>query len=171
MAYYEDLSPYSYLPHPSAAEATNVGWLDNKHTFSTCSPSNELLDAVWAFCEISVAQTRGFHICEICGDNSRLLACRGGESRSLGSAEIRVFSSDGRIFAAPNLIYHYIDAHRYCPPVDFRKAALCSARPPSPEYFAALKGCGMKWNRASPAPDKLPRRRISDDRLKEGGIR
>jgi hypothetical protein len=40
----------------------------------------------------------------------------------LGDAEIRVPGRGGKVYAAPTLICHYIDKHRYCPPQDFLDA-------------------------------------------------
>lgn len=37
----------------------------------------------------------------------------------LGSAEIRAYSLNGKIYAAPNLIFHYAKAHNYKPPEEF----------------------------------------------------
>jgi len=37
----------------------------------------------------------------------------------LGSAEIRVQGIDGAVYAAPNLIYHYMANHNYLPPEEF----------------------------------------------------
>ncbi|HTW24902.1 MAG TPA: hypothetical protein VMD78_14950 [Candidatus Baltobacteraceae bacterium] len=37
----------------------------------------------------------------------------------LGSAEIHVKAPDGRTFAAPDLIYHYVAQHGYKPPLEF----------------------------------------------------
>jgi hypothetical protein len=46
---------------------------------------------------------------------------------SLGSAEIRVPGSGGRIYAAPDLIYHYVEAHGYRPPDEFVEAVMATA--------------------------------------------
>ena len=40
----------------------------------------------------------------------------------LGSAEIRVKGINGKIYAAPNLIYHYIKDCGYLPPREFLDA-------------------------------------------------
>ncbi|MGW0731163.1 DUF7919 family protein [Streptomyces sp. NPDC002851] len=42
----------------------------------------------------------------------------------LESAEILVGSGDGRVYVAPNLVTHYIDAHSYQPPQEFIEAVL-----------------------------------------------
>ena len=43
----------------------------------------------------------------------------------LGAAELWLPNSDkSMIFAAPDLIIHYIETHRYCPPSLFREAVI-----------------------------------------------
>jgi hypothetical protein len=46
-----------------------------------------------------------------------------GEGIMLGDAEIHVQDAKGRTFIAPDLLYHYILAHGYCPPREFIEAA------------------------------------------------
>lgn len=46
----------------------------------------------------------------------------GGTEISLGSAEVRVMTTDGRWLVAPNLVHHYIEVHSYLPPEDFIEA-------------------------------------------------
>jgi hypothetical protein len=41
---------------------------------------------------------------------------------SLGNGEIIVKGEDGRRYAAPTLILHYIEAHHYLPPEEFIQA-------------------------------------------------
>ncbi|MCX7805518.1 MAG: hypothetical protein N3A38_10060 [Planctomycetota bacterium] len=38
--------------------------------------------------------------------------------------EIRVLGRDGKIYAAPTLIYHYVVAHKYRPPQEFIDAVM-----------------------------------------------
>jgi hypothetical protein len=52
-----------------------------------------------------------------------------GEQRLIGSAEIRNFGTDGTIYAAPTLIYHYVAQHQYKPPVGFVGALLDGPNP------------------------------------------
>ncbi len=42
--------------------------------------------------------------------------------KDLGSAEIWVIANDGKIFACPDLILHYIVDHNYLPPEEFIEA-------------------------------------------------
>ena len=109
-------------------------------------PSEELLDLIWHFCRISVAATRGGHLCELCTSPYYGEAERHGEQLRLGTSEIRVFSRDGTIYSAPTLIYHYMSVHHYSPPEEFIQALREGPRPPSPEYFEKLAALELKWD-------------------------
>jgi hypothetical protein len=63
-------------------------------------------------------QTRGFHRCDICGEQDSVVVLDSGERLMLGSAEIWI-PGNGLIYAAPTLIYHYIERHAYLPPAAF----------------------------------------------------
>ena len=43
---------------------------------------------------------------------------------ALGNAEIRVLGRNGKTYAAPNLIYHYIKDCGYLPPHEFLEAVM-----------------------------------------------
>ena len=66
MAYFEDLSDYTYHSSFSRPCTEAVGWLALGHEFPTAAPSEDLLDLLWLYCSISVAKTRGGHDCEFC---------------------------------------------------------------------------------------------------------
>jgi hypothetical protein len=151
MAYFEDLSQYSYhgsyfyRPHTK-----NVGWLESGHDFPTLVPGVEILELLWQHCKISVAQMRGLHQCEFCDPPPRTVyAIRDGYRLLLGSSEIRVLSKTGEIYAAPTLIYHYVRTHRYRPPDEFLHALTEEPRPPSADYLDALKKLDLEWHRTS----------------------
>jgi len=83
---------------------------------------------------------RGFHGCNLCSEKTGYLSAkRDGEELKLGSAEIRVIGVDGKIYAAPNLIYHYITVHNYRPPDEFIDAVLNGPRPDSHEYIKYIQ--------------------------------
>jgi hypothetical protein len=150
MPYIEDLSEYRYVgPDSGRAGTKAVGWLALGHVFPTSPPTEETLDLLWVFSEISVAQTRGGHDCEFCPVGSAYQQERKGEKRLLSTAEIRVFSNDGRVYAAPNLIYHYVAVHSYKPPDEFLRALHEGLRPPSREYFDRLDRDGIAWSTTS----------------------
>jgi hypothetical protein len=71
------------------------------------------------------------------------LVRKGDEWITIGSAEIRVFGHDGRVYAAPNFIYHYVVVHHYQPPEEFVEAVLAGPLPRSPEYEA--RASNYEW--------------------------
>jgi hypothetical protein len=147
MTYFKDLTDYTYAPDLFPA-GNNIGWLGRGHAFPTATPDEETLDLLWLFCSISVMQTRGFHICEFCLGGPRFFE-RKGQRLRLGTAEMRVFSWDGRIYAAPTLIYHYVSAHHYKPPDEFLDTLRKGPRPPSQEYFDLLAKRKLEWRKTS----------------------
>lgn len=74
------------------------------------------------FRKIRVNQTRGFHRCDFCAPVQQGLT-QEGEELLLGSAEIRV-GIGAVIYAAPDLIFHYVSVHPYHPPAAFLHALL-----------------------------------------------
>ncbi len=154
MTYFEDLSDDAYAPGFVRPGTKSVGWLARGHAFPTMIPDEETLDLLWLYCSISVVQTRGGHECEFCPIGSARYFERNGQRLLLGTSEIRVFSRDGRIYAAPTLIYHYVAVHHYKPPDEFLRALREGPRPPSQEYFDALAKLNLQWNRTSKGAPK-----------------
>jgi hypothetical protein len=159
MAYFEDLTPYSYCRRLPAPDTLNVGWLSADHDFRKGPTSAEFQKNLTEFCSISVWQTRGCHGCEFCGARVPVI-----DGLSLGSAEIRVFG-ETCTFACPNLILHYVTAHAYQPPDEFIDAVLSSVCPPATEYFDRLTGTGFDWHRRMDEARKAGRQRIDSDGL------
>ncbi|WP_455680486.1 DUF7919 family protein [Streptomyces hirsutus] len=129
MTYYADLTPYTYDRDNGDPEASgcwrgvpllNVGWLSRSKTYSKGAPPTGLVDALQRMTQTHRAQqTRGCHFCPWCA--SRLLGPRDDSPR--GSSEIRVMGN-GVVYAAPELVAHYVEAHSYLPPADFVHAVL-----------------------------------------------
>ena len=122
--YFPDLSPYSYsLPEPLPGVLT-VGWLSAPNPFATGVIEPAHLDTL-KYLAVSQAphQMRGYSHCELCGRAQPELEYDG-RRRTLGSAEVWVphATRDGVIFAAPNLVVHYTEAHAYLPPREFLEA-------------------------------------------------
>ena len=103
MTYFRDLTDYYYLHSFSRPATRNVGWLAPEHERPTEVPTDEILEALWAHCGVSVAQTRGVHACELCDDEESYAGSRNGARLLLGTSEIRVFARSGEIFAAPRI--------------------------------------------------------------------
>lgn len=119
MAFFEDLTPYTYChPEEEPVNTLNVGWLEFGHPFQVGETSAEFRVKLGILCQNRVKKMRGFQTCGFCesGDNHR------------SSAEIRVAIRD-RVFAAPELIHHYVVAHDYLPPAEFIEAVLASSDP------------------------------------------
>ena len=150
MAYFKDLSEYIYGDLSYARPGTKtIGWLGIGHDFPTKPPSDEILNLLWDFCSTSVALARGAHECEFCPSGSAYFAERKGQQLLLGVAEIRVFSKQGIIYAAPTLIYHYVQVHHYQPPDEFLEALRKGPRPPNRDYFECLEKLGLTWSATS----------------------
>jgi hypothetical protein len=169
MAYFSDLSFSTSDSHP----AINVGWLQRGHEFETIPPSEETLDLLWSFCAVKVMPARGIHQCDLCATPQTVYADRNGDRRLLGAAEIRAFSGGSSasalarrlgqmgsglvllrssalpcmVFAAPNLIYHYVQTHHYKPPDEFLRALKEGPQPPSQEYFDLLSAFDPDWSK------------------------
>jgi hypothetical protein len=154
MAYFEDLTPYEYRMECSRPGTKNIGWLGEGHAFAVAEAGATFLEALWRFCKVSVVQTRGLHVCEMCDVVEACFARRGDESLMLGFSEIRVFAANGDIFAAPTLIYHYVAQHQYAPPASFVASVLGGPAPPDGAYFERLEAIGLEWKATSP-PGKI----------------
>ena len=123
--YYPDLTPYCYIEHKRALNVLNVGWLDIQYPFLRKKASEELLDTLFERCLHFVNRTRGYQECQFRPvPTFGVEVFRHGASTTLGSAEIWVETTDGKIYAAPNLIYHCVVEHDYDPPTEFVEALL-----------------------------------------------
>jgi hypothetical protein len=112
MAFFPELSPYTYFPHETPG-TVNVGWLEKSEPFPTGQTSEEFRTRLLELCGRPVRQTRGIHTCSLCR----------GKDRATGSAEIRVAGA-AAVYAAPELVHHYVTVHDYRPPEEFIAAVL-----------------------------------------------
>ena len=145
MAYFKDLDDYSYFDEAGQVASKCVGWLEKGMAYDIGEISEEVLDRVWEYCQVSLMQSRGTHICELCDDGQGWTGNRNGVKLQLGSAEIRVFGEGGTIYAAPDLIYHYMRDHHYRPPEAFLEALMRSPRPASPDYIQQIERHKFDW--------------------------
>lgn len=129
MAFFPDLSPYSYgrsEPHPNIL---NTGWLSDEHHFIRGSVSYPFLMALTRMAETPTNLYRGLHTCEFCQPPADIIAADEryydvwASARS-GNGEIRVSGPGGIIYVAPTLIVHYITEHQYRPPQQFIDAVI-----------------------------------------------
>lgn len=130
----------------SSVPVLSVGWLDAGVDFERALPSEAMLDRLWRFCLVHVAPSRGIHRCPFCESPLANVTERDGVQVLLGSAEIRVFGKNGSpVFAAPNLVFHYVAAHHYLPPVAFIEALATGPQPGTPEYERLLESGQLEW--------------------------
>jgi hypothetical protein len=142
VTFFADLTPYTYHHAEQEQPGTvNVGWLDRRHAFATGTTSAAFRDRLRLLCRRRVKQTRGFQPCYFCR----------GPYRPQGSAEIRV-PGDGRVYAAPELVYHYVAAHGYRLPGEFVAAVLALPAPPRrPSHQGRKRHMGAQlWHHRAP---------------------
>jgi hypothetical protein len=115
MAYYADLSPYEYaLDEPP--DTVNIGWLEPRRPYPTGTTPEAFRARLRDLCGQPMNLTIGYHTCLFCQDGQP----------ARGSGEIRV-SGDGKVYAAPALVHHYVEAHGYKPPEEFIEAVANAA--------------------------------------------
>jgi hypothetical protein len=121
MAYFADLTGYTYSPSQAGPNVLNVGWLDQAVPYQKGPVDSDIVEALLRLCKKPVNLTRGFHRCPFCKPRScpPISMTVDNQRVSLGSAEIRVTSENGVVYAAPTLIGHYIEEHEYRPPDEF----------------------------------------------------
>lgn len=124
--FFADLTKYQYgLPH-SIRDVVNIGWLGNGYSFETARPSAMFIANLYFWMGVArVNLLRGYHECDFCNDrNERPFVEIDGVRTWLGSSEIWIPGKKGRVYAAPDLVLHYIESHQYLPPQEFIEAVL-----------------------------------------------
>ena len=140
MTFIADLSPCWYLERDGHGGLVAIGWLAGDHPFSQGEVEPrarrrlaELLRH--PYCHIAFM---GSHGCDLCTGPPPA----GVDPHSLrGHANLIVPGRD-RLFACPELIGHYIDAHRYRPPDEFLEAVKECPEVGTEEYFLEIVRIG-----------------------------
>lgn len=109
-----------------------VGWLHPDHPFPTALAAPEFVERLNAFVErggdgprvLQLGYRMGFHTCEFC-------------DRSDATGYVIVPATD-RLFYAPKMIAHYVEAHDYAPPSEFVAAVMQCPAPGTGEYLRAV---------------------------------
>jgi hypothetical protein len=121
---YSDLSAYSYeLPRPLPG-VLNVGWLD-EGAYPRRDPTDEFVARLAnVIVREQVNVLRCTSPCPLCGKDG-IWVHHAGVKFFLGAAEVWIPSDRGSlIYAAPDLIWHYVHEHKYSPPSEFVDAVL-----------------------------------------------
>lgn len=144
MTYYPDLTPYVYSSEFVRLHSYNVGWLDGAEQFARGDAPHLFLERLLEFCEVCFAKSRGWHTCNLCvGQEGWIKVPIGEKAIALGTAEIRVIGKSGKIYCAPNLIYHYVAHHKYVPPKEFIEAVMLGSKPSETEYSEYFAKLGL----------------------------
>lgn len=144
MTYLADLTPYTYGMYGGSEPKTlAVGWLEGREPFPQGEVPSATLDRLWAYAQAARAYPslsyRGWHTCTICDRTATTQQYTHHDAEAwLGSGEIRVFGPGGQVYAAPNLIFHYVRDHDYQPPTVFLSALLDGLAPGSEAYDTAM---------------------------------
>jgi hypothetical protein len=130
----------SHIPDMQSGEnSIPIGWLHPDHEFSRGEVAPEFVARLKEFARLwgesidalGWGAAGGYHTCEFCGKAS-------------GSGTFGVPAGD-RIFDAPEMIAHYVEAHNYAPPAEFVAAVMATPLPGTPEYAAAVAPFLVQW--------------------------
>lgn len=114
--FYEDLSPYQYQSVPTGLPGVfNVGWLGSSAP-QVGDIDEDAAQRIVGLCEAPIIITRGHHICGLCNGFN-------------GNGEVWIPGDNGRVYASPTMLAHYVTAHRYLTPPEFLKAVTSGLAP------------------------------------------
>lgn len=137
MTYFPDLAPCTYGRQQTWADRTfSVGWLEPGHEYSRGPVAPEVRAKLGALIPFATGLSLGSHYCEF---------CLRGPSPMWAPLTVphgsRTLSIPGRrgFYVTPELVIHYIDAHDYQPPDEFREAVMACPPGWTDEYLMALQ--------------------------------
>lgn len=123
---FDDLTPYKYGVSRAVDWVKNIGWLSVDHPFARGPVDSRVPDALEQYYEqLEANRTRGLHPCPFCpGREDDPAIVVNGRLAWLGAGELWVPGPGGIVFAAPDLVIHYMRDHSYLPPSAFIGAVL-----------------------------------------------
>lgn len=140
-----DLEPFNYFPWGSIHNVLAVGWLDCQCAFPTGSVSKEfflklcqMIQEPWQ----PPVVPAGVHHCNLCQFSRGGGATFEGLPVPSASGSNLFVPYDGKLYVAPILVAHYVDAHRYKPPRVFVEAIMACPPMNSMEYMKVLLANG-----------------------------
>jgi hypothetical protein len=126
-------NPYGGRREPNCLA---IGWLAAGERFPRGDPPEGFLDRLTMLCRMPINLTRGLHRCPFCPAADAAYRTGGAWVRTpagdfvTGHGEIRATAADGRRYAAPEMIAHYVQSHTYLPADDFIATVLATDRVP-----------------------------------------
>lgn len=136
--FFEDLDEYHgcHDEEVLGLAPLGVGFLHRKQTFATGTTPGKVVLKLATYLLAPVCGRPKAMPCPLCG--KRVTTEIDGEEIVLGSAEIRILG-DEDIYAAPDLILHFITDHHYRPPQQFIDVVRKSVGVDSAEHRALIK--------------------------------
>jgi hypothetical protein len=127
--FFEDLAPYEYQLPRKVRNVLMIGWLTGNAEFQRTEADTLFLNALRSlYPNHQVNKMRGYHKCQLCHNVSKKGPLESSLDVDLGAAELWIPSVDKSvIFAAPDMIIHYIETHQYRPPDCYRDAVIRAA--------------------------------------------
>lgn len=130
VSWFPDMGTACMIAHGDHVRA--VGWLSDQHPFPTGDTPPEFLARLKEFCRrwgdglgpLAWSVFMGPHECELCW-------------KCTASGNIGV-PAGGVLFAAPEMVAHYVEVHKYAPPAEFVAAVLSAPLPGTSEYAEAV---------------------------------
>lgn len=105
--HFADLTPYTDAAVPTGLPRTwNVGWLGSVAPYARGTVDPQVSRRLAEIVRKPVRVMRGRHECEFCRQVS-------------GTGEVWIAGANDQVYAAPSMIFHYVNVHHYVPPVDF----------------------------------------------------
>lgn len=137
MVWVADLEPLAH------GRVLPVGWLTRGRDYTRGSASAKFIKALSGLLvdpwHPRPTLAPSFHRCDFCrfSGGPRFTSVAG---RPLEIGRRVLFVPSGRrVFMAPTMIVHYVDAHEYAPPRDFVKAVLACPPMKSRDYLRAVE--------------------------------
>jgi hypothetical protein len=141
MTFFPDLGTETQVAGGDFVQA--VGWLYIEQPYPQGTVPPAFADRLRQFAgrwaestqALGLPMSLGFHTCEFCG-----------EARGYGNFGV---PHGDVLFVAPEMIAHYVEAHRYAPPSEFIEAILKAPLPGTEEYRAAAERFRQRLERAA----------------------
>ena len=137
--YISDLAPYpiTEIDRSHKYDLVAIGWLNPVYDYPVGDVSIDFSIRIERFCTKPLIRTFGAEFCSLCGVEEVVqIQLQSGKKFTLyGANEIRILSLDrSKVYAAPDILLHYIVYHYYAPPQEFIDAVLVAPLPGTPEY-------------------------------------
>lgn len=114
MVWYKDLSPIDYTSSEASTYVRPVGWLAKDHPYPIGDSPKEAYERL---CDLfknpfELRHYLGWHSCDLC------------QFKGERGVHNLFVPGNGVLYYSPELITHYINAHKYLPPPEFIEAVM-----------------------------------------------